>query len=569
MKHLFRTAFAIVALVCLELMTTSCNEEIREVVVYDTIRDTVYVDQKGLTEVACFECDALLETAYSRWLAAMYNNQGHAHTVQTFVADLTMLPTRGADWFDDGKWVQTHQHDWFDTHKHVEEAWNDFMNGLSESTAALVAYEATEFPEQEKIGQAKAMVGFHLYNLIDLFGKAPYTSGGSVVILEGQNAVDEIETLFREAMGHMDEVNSIPGNSARFTKAGVWTMLAKLYLNKSVFVDRYGTPSFDPADMDTVYKYTSKVIDLGAYAVESDYFRMFDADNAYNSEFILVVEQFSTDDRSFGRNDLAGNQIGRNQRFDSEVRGSNGGCISPDFYAMWDQTDPRFFERHIADEEGTIAPDVYTSINRGILSGQQYGPVLNEDGSAFVTDDSGNFVVEALVMDKDNTVNMNFTPEVTDITGGETGLLNQGARISKYQMDVIGGRSSGGFDIPLIRISDVYLLRAEATLRGATTSTVGADADVNQVRTARAGDSNSGTSTLSSLSGVTLDQLLDERAFELYWEPHRRSDLIRFSKWEDAWTAKTSSNVDKRLFPIYADGLDDFGSFGLTQNRGY
>lgn len=542
-----------VLLSVISMLMTSCDDE-----------EFSRGGRLAATEV---QADALLATAYTRWRMATYNNQGHAHAVQTFVGDLTMLPTRGEDWGDNNKWIETHQHEWSAEHSHPAEVWTDFITGLSESLTALNAYESVEETTiTDKLGEAKALVAFNIYNMIDLFGKALYDRyrDGNTVILEGEDAIAEMEILLQEAMVHMDEANSSPANSNKFTEAAVWALYAKLYLNKAVYTDRYGTPSFTKSDMDTVYKYTSKIIELGAYAVETDYFRMFDVDNGANSEFILAVEQFSSNNRELGRNDIALNMLGRNQRRDLEVRGSNGGCLTTTFFNKWDQNDPRFFERHVPSEEGTLAMADYTDFNRGILHGQQYGPVLNEEGSAFLTDEeTGELLIQELVMDKDRDVKMDFTPEVTDLI---TGSLNQGARVSKYQADLVGGRKTGGFDIPLIRISDIYLMRAEAVLRGADGD---ADADVNAVRTARVGREESGTEQLQPLSGVTLDQLLDERAFELYWEPHRRTDLIRFGKWEDQWTLKTNSDVNKRVLPIPAAELANLSILGLTQNQGY
>ena len=571
MKHLVKFTLVIAPFLLMLgflTLTTSCEEPIEVV-----IRDTVFIDSIIVIgddpEVINPEADALLNTAYARWIAAMYNNQGHAHAVETFTGDISMLPTRGSDWFDDGKWVQTHQHLWTPSHKHVEEAWNDYFNGLSEAIAALTTYESKDFPEQEQIGQAKALVAYNMYHMLNLFGKFPLdrNNDGNIVIMEGQTAFDAIETLLREAIGHMEFLNSTPAESNRFTSAGAMAMMARLYLNKSIFLNRYAVPTFDAADMDSVYKYTNEIIVSGAYALETDYFRMFDVENGFNSEFILVAEQFSGDDRAFGRGDIAGNQLERNQKLDPEVRGSNGGCVTPDFFNSWDQTDPRFFERHIPDAVGVMDPANYTDLNRGILHGQQYGPVLNGDGSAFETDGSGNFMIQALVMDKNNSIMMDFTPEVTDITGGANGLLNQGARISKYQLDVIGGRRTAGFDIPLIRLADIYLMRAEARLRGASSGD--ALADVNAVRTARVGQAASGTATLAPLGSIDLDGLLAERAFELYWEPHRRTDLIRFGQWESPWTEKSNADVNKRVLPIFEGAIADFGTLGLTQNQGY
>lgn len=70
---------------------------------------------------------------------------------------------------------------------------------------------------------------------------------------------------------------------------------------------------------------------------------------------------------------------------------------------------------------------------------------------------------------------------------------------------------------------------------------------------------------------MTLDILLRERGFELYWEMVRRSDMIRFGKYEDAWTEKTNADKKKRIFPIpqtAVDGASNLPGY-LKQNDGY
>lgn len=82
-------------------------------------------------------------------------------------------------------------------------------------------------------------------------------------------------------------------------------------------------------------------------------------------------------------------------------------------------------------------------------------------------------------------------------------------------------------DFPMFRIEDVMLMYAEAVLRGGSGSKSQAVDYVNQVRGRAYGDT-SGNITESDLS---LDFILDERARELVWECHRRTDLIRFGKF--------------------------------------
>ena len=70
---------------------------------------------------------------------------------------------------------------------------------------------------------------------------------------------------------------------------------------------------------------------------------------------------------------------------------------------------------------------------------------------------------------------------------------------------------------------------------------------------------------------MTLDILFRERGFEFYWEMLRRSDMIRFGKYEGTWTEKTDNNKSKRLFPIPQLAIDgaSIKPGYLVQNQGY
>jgi len=123
-------------------------------------------------------------------------------------------------------------------------------------------------------------------------------------------------------------------------------------------------------------------------------------------------------------------------------------------------------------------------------------------------------------------------------------------------------------DLPLIRLADVYLMAAECALRGAGDHTKGLKY-ANDVR-GRAGVDRWYD------NDFTLDNLLDERCRELYWELVRRTDLVRFGKFTgDAYLWSYKNNVPAgasipeymNLFPIPADILAAQPSF--KQNPGY
>jgi hypothetical protein len=126
-------------------------------------------------------------------------------------------------------------------------------------------------------------------------------------------------------------------------------------------------------------------------------------------------------------------------------------------------------------------------------------------------------------------------------------------------------------DFPLFRLADAYLMAAEAILRagGDKTKALGY---VNRVRE-RAFTGSAGN---LSVSDLTLDFILDERARELYWEGHRRTDLIRFGQFADGsylwqWKgnvkdgAKTESF--RNIYPIPSNDIN--ANPNLLQNPGY
>jgi hypothetical protein len=124
------------------------------------------------------------------------------------------------------------------------------------------------------------------------------------------------------------------------------------------------------------------------------------------------------------------------------------------------------------------------------------------------------------------------------------------------------------FDVPL---ADAYLMFAEAAVRGNAGAADRATAlgYVNALRT------RAGSPTIADAQ-LTADFLLDERARELYWEAHRRTDLIRYGRfaggtklwqWKGNVQAGASTPETRNLYPIPTIELS--ANPGLQQNPGY
>lgn len=162
--------------------------------------------------------------------------------------------------------------------------------------------------------------------------------------------------------------------------------------------------------------------------------------------------------------------------------------------------------------------------------------------------------------------------EISDLTD-----FTHGYAINKFKnvdIDGVGGSNPEhcDTDFPMFRLADVYLMAAEAIVRD--------NGDMNQAaeyyntvrrrafRGSSAGNINPGD--------LTLDELLDERGRELYWECHRRTDLIRFGKfsggdyiwqWKGGVQEGQATDAFRDIFPIPSNDIS--ANTNLVQNEGY
>ena len=108
-------------------------------------------------------------------------------------------------------------------------------------------------------------------------------------------------------------------------------------------------------------------------------------------------------------------------------------------------------------------------------------------------------------------------------------LDNRNGYLKYYILKCSGQEGQAHLWSPIIsRLSEIYLIRAEAYAKNGNTA--GALADVNLIRK-RAGIPDAGLWTAANLDGKTaLDVVLNERQLELAWEGHRKFDIFRNGK---------------------------------------
>ncbi|HAI36972.1 MAG TPA: RagB/SusD family nutrient uptake outer membrane protein, partial [Maribacter sp.] len=125
---------------------------------------------------------------------------------------------------------------------------------------------------------------------------------------------------------------------------------------------------------------------------------------------------------------------------------------------------------------------------------------------------------------------------------------------------LIPGRTAYGSNKNNIvfRYSETLLMYAEALVQGANNSVMTADEAVNQVR-ARA--------NMAPLSGVTLDQIVDEKYAELSMEWGKRFfDMVRLGRYDELSFDGRTFTEDRAFVTYHQDQIDEFPILGEIAN---
>lgn len=471
-------------------------------------------------------------------LNQLTGGQGNWFGMQEHSTDEIMGPTRGTDWDDFGTWRRLHLHTWAPDHNQLRDTWNGLNGALFQTT--LVAETKTGLEKAE----GQFLRAYFRFLTCDLYGQVqtrPATAAASAIpdVLTRSQAIDAIIAELEAAVPGLPAYNQT--NKTQATKEAAWALLAKCYLNKSVYKADPKSPAgpytFAAADMNKVIEYCNNIQANTLLQVSTNYWDNFKWDNKTKSSENIFVRQAGSDPRS-------GNGAGlrwhtsQSWHYNQTPSSWNGFVALSDFYDSFDGNDAR--------RSDTIPG--YTNLvgaTAGLLVGQARGPLNGTIGGTVgnLKDRSGNPLI--------------FTRNASIFFNGEA----SGIRINKFVLDpttINDGAWGSQNEFPFLRYSDVRLMEAEAVLRGGTSSETPL-AIVNDIRSKR---------RTSALTAITLPVLLAERSRELYLEGHRRTDMVRFGIFNDPVQERAvKSDAYKVVYSIPTESLAS--NPNLKQNFGY
>ena len=402
---------------------------------------------------------------------------------------------------------------------------------LRESTDAKLAERGISSTDASDIKKSRAEVrflrAFNYWIMMDLFGKSTFITEADQVgtslpaEIKRADLFAYIETELKAIDADLAPAKTI--EYGRVDQAAAWALLSRMYLNAAVYT---GTARYTDA-----ITYSKKVIGAG-YALYSGYNKVFMADNdKAKSEFIFVANCDGLRTKAYGNSTFLVHAACGDE---SGEYGNSGGWYG---YRATSALVNLFADKSGATDKRAM----FTTSKYGTSASQ----LVITDVSQF---DQGPHVKKWVNIRSDGAAVSDGTKEFSDI------------------------------DFPIFRLSEIYLIYAEAVLRGGTGGDITtATSYINKIRFRAYGDSygpgNIGQVTESTL---TLQFILDERARELYWEGHRRTDLIRYNLlttgtylWPFKGGVSSGTAVDAKfnLFPIPVSNIT--ANPNLTQNPNF
>jgi hypothetical protein len=454
--------------------------------------------------------DVALASVYAQ-VGGNWDGVGYAgadrgwYDLNCFSSDEQVIPHRTTgDWELD--FARMYKHDWLPTDSFINNTWKWLYKSIFNANLAVNQLEVSK-AEPSKIAEAKVLRAFFYYLLIDDFGNVPFYTDNNITVdqIPQASRKEVYDFIVKELTENVESLSATKGGNyyGRFNKWAGYTLLAKVYLNAEVYT---GTPEWAKclAACDKVSE--------GGFTLHS---AAANASSPMGNKYYELFGDVLPDDETILAIFATANVVSRNILTVRSLNGPdaqtlfgysgwNGTIVPKDFFLKYDDKDIRKKQFRYGDQGGGV-----------------------------------NYSIDVASLD-----NPGAAPQA-------------GVRNTKFYPVTPSDGGGASNDFPIYRYADILLMKAECNVRLANPAA--AKPFVDQIR------QRAGLGVLAA--NPTLDNIYNERGFELNWEGHRRQDMIRFNKYLLANEFRGASADFRKLFPIPTAALD--ANKGLKQNPGY
>jgi hypothetical protein len=492
------------------------------------------VPKDALTPDNAFKTDLEIFAGVASVYAGMRGTLWGYYNLSEITTDELLVPTRGNDWYDNGRWLEIHRQQWTPSSgaalDDINGTWNTLFAGVAKANQMIdIAEKSNSATKTQTVAELRALRAWYYYMLMDFFGGVPLATTPELAA----HARVSRDSIFRFVEAELKASRALlpvrwPADSkGRITKGATNAILASLYLNARVYTATVSASgvTLGAARWADAKDAADSVINSGEYSLATDWKKNFSTDNHDSPEHIFYIAESSAP--SLGMS-LAMRGLHYNMLAPEPW---NGFATLAETYRAFDPNDDR---RSI------------------FLVG---GPQKSYNSGEPVTDRQ--------------KVPLVFTDTIGN---AEKAAENEGARMMKFPP--LPGASNGDShpnNFPFFRLAEMYLIKAEALNElGDPASAV---VEANKVRSKHFATPNPMLNT--GQAGVRT-AIYNERLFELAGEAKRRQDMIRagtFLNQRRMCSAlipacvKSAASAYKILFPIPQTQIESNSL--LVQNPGY
>ena len=506
------------SLACLTLAvgTQSCTGDLDQTPHAETTSESVYTSMEGFESVMGKIYNSMVTTGQGKggeisdlssisgydYMRCYFNLQecGTDEVASTWLAGDKTADITYLTWDSNDPWVSDMYYRIF----YNISLCNEFLRNCTDDKIAQFGEELLRYR-----AEARTMRAMFYLHALDLYRNIPFVDETSKVgsftppCYTPEQTFAFIEKELIEATPYLYDKANCP--YGRMSQGGALTLLAHLYLNSEVWT---GVARWNECIE------ACKLVMAQGYTLESDYQKLFNADNHLRTNEIIFAL-----------------------------------TVDPEHTVSWGAS-----TYIVCGEVGSTGTSQKVE-DYGVTTGWGMFRARGEFSSLFSDDKDQRKLFHAAGQSQyiDNIA-------AQDQTQGWcvkkwTNLKDDGTQASNT------ADAGVATDYPLMRLADVYLMYAEATVRSNnTTEWMQAVDYLNALRQRAYGNSDGDIAANS----MTLDFIIKERARELYWEGYRRTDLVRFNLfttsdyiWQWKGGTKNGAAVDKKYnyYPIPATEL--------------
>lgn len=530
--------------------------------------------------------------------AAWYYRNWDLFTLEELSADQIVITQKGGHWFDQGKFIRYHRHEWTSEEPEIYGAWrgawigvsltNTLLDELSELDYGSISGGLTEADQQRHLAEMRVLRATYYYHLLSLWGNVPISESAFGTPPDPSSRTEVFNWVVQDIQDAADYLTSDTYKQARgrLNKGAAMHLLARFYLNSEVWT---GEPRY--AEVEQI---TRDIIDgaYGNFELDEHYYGPFVHDNGQTSDEIIFG---FTRNKTYTGGGLLFDRFYHYrapQIFDASRGGNNGVHLQPsrkppvvgqDYTAR--ESQPQFIPvedykpntLELYDWEPGIG-NPFEAYHDEDLRKQNFNfagdvGIENKDFDAvqgmFLHGVQDSKITGLLALGseeyRDQTlVHVDFVARASQGQSNSAtseGEENSGVRIVKYPVYPQSFDGEMNADYVEYRLAETYYMLAESLIRQGKS---GAAEFVNAVKQRNFEDYTTHAYTDADLN---LDEMLAEWGREFISEKRRRTDLIRFGKFNTEWWDKEPSPEFRQLYPYPSRVLST--NPNLDQNPGY